>query len=189
MLKKRKLYGLLAISAVIFAGLACNFNMPQAATETPTPQSAVDVEAVEKQINEAIATGVSGGDVTLLLTEAQLTATANKELQASGEDRIQNLNIQLDDGIITISGDANQDGLSLPVVITVKINVDADGLPHTEILSGRLGPFPLPQSMLDQVTAQLDQALQAELEATASNLFVKEITIADGKITIIAQAR
>ncbi len=47
----------------------------------------------------------------------------------------------------------------------MKINVDSQGKPHTQIISGTVGPFAIPDSMLEQITAQFDQMLASQLQA------------------------
>jgi len=187
MLIQRKWFAFAAISILIFSSLACNLATGISSEKTAIPVPTEDPAALETQVSGAISTAVSGGRITLELTEGQLTAAANEELQTSGEDRIQDLQVQLDDGVMVISGEANQNGMNLPLSISVKINVDSQGKPHTQIVSGKLGPFSLPETMLAQITTQFDQMLQSQLSANAESLFVESISIDNGVITIVAQ--
>jgi len=189
MLTKRKWYALVSVSILILSSLACNLPTGASSVETAIPVPPEDPAAVETQISGAISTAISGGRITLELTEGQLAAAANDELLASGEDRIQNLQIRLDDGLMAISGEVNQNGMTLPLTVSVKIDVDSQGKPHTQIISGKLGPFSLPENILAQITTQFDQMLQNQLSATAQTLFVESIGIDNGKITIIAEIR
>jgi hypothetical protein len=189
MLTQRKLFVLLTLTALLASSLGCAFLSGNAATETPTPAVTEDPHAVETQVSAAIGTAESGGRITLEFTEGQLTAAANEEIQNQGETRISDLLIHLDDGVMTISGRANQNGLELPLTIALKITADSLGKPHTEIVSGKLGPFSLPDNLLTQITTQLDEVLQSELDANAQDLFVESIGIDNGMITVVAQMR
>lgn len=187
MLSQRKWFALAAISILILSSLACNLPTAAGMAESAISSPTEDPQLLETQLNTALSTALSGGRVTLELTEGQLTAAANEELLQSGENRIKDLQIRLDDGLMTISGQVNQNGFDLPLNIAVRIRVDPQGKPHTEIVSGKLGPLSLPDNMLAQITAQFDQMLQTQLSANADNLFVESIGIENGKMTIVAQ--
>lgn len=184
-MSQRMLSVYLAIAAMLFFGLGCG--LANRAIPTPEPIATEDLTPVETQVGAAIRTAVSGGRVTLELTEAQLTSAANQELQNQGESQVSDIQIRLDDGVMEVSGQVEQNGLNLPLTISVKIDVDAAGKPHTEIVSGQLGPFSLPQNMLEQITAQFDTMIQSQLNANASSLFIESISIDNGLITIVAQ--
>ena len=189
MIKQPKWLIVLVFSSFVFLSLAClGFSQGQS-VETDLPLPNDDPGAVETQVYAAIATAASGGRIVLEFTEGQLTATANQELQSSGEQSIRDLRVALDDGLVTITGKVNQSGFDLPLTIDLTISVDGSGVPHTNVVGGKLGPFSLPQDMLDQIAAQFDQVLQDELDASAENLFVESVSIDNGKITIVAENR
>lgn len=182
---ERKSILTLALAALLIAGLACNlpgFTGPGAApTEDLTP--------VATQVASAIKTAQNGGRITLTLTEGQLTSLANQEAQSQPDNPISDIRIRLDDGVMAFSGQAEQDGLSMPISASVNISADAQGRLHTQIISGKLGPFALPQGTLDQLTAQFDAIIQSQLAANAGSLFVENIAIDNGQITITAQIK
>ncbi len=186
MLTQRKWFAFAAISILILSSLACNLATSASSVETAIPISTDDPAALETQVSGAISTAISGGRITLELTEGQLTAAANEELQASEENRIRDLQVSLDDGVMVITGEVNQSGMDLPLTVSVKIDVDPQGKPHTQIVSGKLGPFSLPENILAQITTQFDQMIQAQLSANAESLFIESIGIDNGKITIVA---
>ena len=189
MFNRRKRVIFLTVIAIALAVLACSLARPAALTPTATPVSTVDVPALETQVNSAASTAVAGGKVHLEFTEAQLTAAANTEIQKSGETRIKDIQIGLQGGLLTVSGQVNQSGFDMPMEIVMKITIDSQGKPHTQIISGTVGPFAIPDSMLEQITAQFDQMLASQLQADGKNLFIESLTIDNGKINVVAQMK
>lgn len=184
---QRKLFLLLAISALWLSGLGCALTGATAISEKPTPPATADLKAAETQVKSAVQTAASGGRVTLEFSEGQLTSAANQELQKQGENRLRDLQIRLDDGLMYISGQVNQNGFDVPLSLSVRISVDSRGQPKTEIVSGKAGPFSLPQNILDEITAQFDAVLQSQLEASSRSLVVEHIAIDNGMISVTAQ--
>lgn len=179
-----------ATLALVISILACNLPGRQtpAATE-PISVSSQAVEDLATQIAGAAATAVSGGPIVLEMTEQQLTSAAALELQSQGETRVQDIEVRLREGQIIITGRANQDGFSLPFSATLRLTANAQGLPQTEIVKATIGPLPLPESMTEELTSRFNQMVLAEISSNGSNVFIDSITIADGKITIVAHTR
>jgi uncharacterized protein YpmS len=97
--------------------------------------------------------------------------------------------VLLRDGLIRITGTANQDGFDLPLSIALRVTADAQGLPHSEIVEAKVGPLSLPQSMIDQFTADFDQLLTTKFAEQAGDVVIDSISIEDGKMTIVAHRR
>ena len=120
-----------------------------------------------------------------MLTEQQLTSLAALEMQNAGNTDIQNLQIHLRDGLVKITGQVNQSGFSMPATIDVKINIDENGRPYSQVVSAKVGPFSIPEDMLDQLTSQLDSYLLDQISSNGKQLVVKQINIDDGKMTVV----
>jgi hypothetical protein len=189
MFDRRKRVIFLTVIALILSALACSLVSPTALPPTPTPISTAEYKAMVTEVQSAVATAAAGGKVHLEFTEGQLTAAANTELQQQGETRIKNVQIGLDAGLLNLSGLVNQNGFEMPLTITMKITVDDQGKPHTQILSGKVGMFAIPDNMLKQITDQVDQMIISQLQANGGNVFIESLTIDKGKIDIVAQVK
>jgi uncharacterized protein YpmS len=177
-----KLAILIAITILIFVSLSCNLpGSRKAPTPTPIPVSTESVQELEDEIQSAIATARSGGPIELTFTEQQLTSLAATELQSQQDLGIQDIQIHLRNGQIQLTGTVEQNGFNLPFHVALTISVDAQGVPHSSIVDASVGPLPLPHSMQDQLTAQLDQVIASQY---ANNVFVESVTIYDGYMTI-----
>ncbi len=187
---RRIMFCLLVFCTLIVTSLSCNFTkvMWQRAfpTETQAAVSTESIESISTEISSAISSAQAGDSIVLEVNEEQLTSAASSELQASGEDRINNLQIHLRDGKMVITGDVNQGGFNLPLSVSMIFTIDAQGQPHSQVVEGTVGPFSLPDTYLTEITSQLDKTLMEELNTNASNLIVESITIADGRMTVIA---
>jgi len=190
MRNRRSVIILLAILTLLWTSLSCNFpweslrgldNKDDASIKTTE-----DLGTLATDINSTISTSQPGDPIVIEYTEEELTSTATTELQSSGENRIRNIQIRLRDGTMNISGDVNQGGLNLPLDLRVKFIIDAQGKPRSQVVSASVGIFPLPDNYLSDITNQLDQMMSDELNVYGNNLIVDSITIADGRMTIIA---
>jgi uncharacterized protein YpmS len=186
MFYRQKPVVILTVIVLIITTIACNLLIPKAPKPTPTPISTAEIQALQTEVYSAVATVAQGGKIDLEFTEAQLTATANAELQQQNETRISNLQIGLQSGLVKVTGQVNQAGFELPLAIDMSITVDSQGKPHTQVVSGRVSGFSIPESTLAQMTTEFDQMLASQLQAYGDNLVIESLTIADGKIHIVA---
>ena len=151
-------------------------------TATPIPASTEAVEELGEEVESAVETAQSGGPVQLVITEEQLTSLAVMGVQSSPDVNIKNIQVRLRDGQVQISGQAESRGIDLPLSITIEISVDAAGRPRSKVITAKVGPFSLPDSMLEQITAQLDQAVMNQF--IGGDMVIDSITIADGNMII-----
>ncbi len=186
MFSRQKPVIILTVIVLISTTIACNLLIHTAPKPTPTPISTAEIQSLQTEVFSAVATAAQGGKIDLEFTEAQLTATANAELQQQNEYRISNLQIGLQSGLVKVTGQVNQDGWELPLAIDMSVTVDNQGKPHTQVVSGKVGIFSIPANNLAQMTTQFDQMLASQLQAYGNNLVIESLTIADGKIHIVA---
>jgi uncharacterized protein YpmS len=178
-----KMYILVIAITLLIVTLACQFPgfaQEQSESSPTIPVTTQSVEDLQQEVQGAIATAQSGGQINLVLTEEQLTSLAALEMQAQPDANLSDIQVRLRDNQIQITGKAVQSGLELPLSINLSISVQAGNL-HSSVVSASIGPFSLPDSVLNQITTQLDQALSDQL---AANMVVDQITIQSGRMTI-----
>ena len=178
---------LLALTALLSASLACNFSRTQTPSPTPRPTVAVSTKSVqefEQNLNSAAEDLQQGKQVTLIVTESQLTSLVANNFQTEGGVVLQNPQVYLRDGQVQLVGSVEQSGISLPLEILVSIRVNSAGKLDYSIDSAKLGPFPLPQAQLDQLSSELDKAIAAQLGQGEQRIILDGITIADGTMVI-----
>jgi hypothetical protein len=190
MFNRQKRVIILTLIAIALPALACSLFSPKTPPPpTPTPISTAEFKSMETQIQSAVGTAAVGGKIQLEFTEGQLSAAANTELQKTGETRVKNLQIGLQGGLLTLTGLVNESGFELPLTIAMKITVDQLGKPHAQVVSGKVGMFAIPDNLLSQITSQVDQMIADKLQAQGGDVTIESLTIENGKINIVAQAK
>jgi uncharacterized protein YpmS len=190
MTAKYRLRMFLILSLLLTAILACKLpGTTSAPAPTPIPVSTQAVEELATQVVQAASTAQAGGPIILEMTEAQLTSAAALQLQAQGEQSIQNVQVRLQNAQMIISGTTKQGGLDLPVTLVLQPTVDAQGVPKSKVVDAKVGPMSLPESVVNEISSRFDQLLIQQLGATSQAIAVDNITIADGKMTVTAHRR
>lgn len=186
----RKYMVLVAILVLATASLACNLG--RRADNTPAPLIPVSTEAVQSLEETAVNSYnqlQQTGKVNLTVTEEQLTSMVALELEQQGTEGFSNPQVFLRDGQIQLTGDIQTQGISAPAKMVMEVDVDDNGRPKVRIVSANVGPFPVPDSLVETVETRLNQAFQKELDEKAPNMVVESIVIADGSMTVTGHTR
>jgi len=183
--RKVKMY--FPIMVFVLVSLSCNFARaakPAVVEPTAIPVSTEAAVDLQKQVESAAATAISGGPVDLTITEQQLTSMAAAQLQNQPDAGVKNIQVHLQNGQIQITGDVAQSGFNLPFNVILTVTVNSQDRPVSRVVSASVGPLPVPQNMLDQITSQVDQSISNQFSANAPNMVIDDITIADGYMKI-----
>ena len=192
-------YRLLLVSLFLTLSiLACNLPFLSSA-QKPTQEATVQLEATEipvttqaveqakAEVKSAVATVASGGSIEMQFNETQLTSLAANELNQYAEANIKDIQVHLQKGQIQISAISEQGLLDLPADIAIAVQADGQGGLDYRIVSATIGPFPIPDSMMDELTSQLDRGLSTQLQA--NDIFIDNVNIANGFFTISGHLR
>jgi hypothetical protein len=175
----------LAAAALLAAGLACNLPGGNASS-VPTariPITTQSVETLESNLQAAATEVAASEQVSVVITEEQLTSMIAFELKAQENPIITDPQIYLRNDQIEAYGNLQQSGFSAPLKMIFTVSVNAQGQPEYEVVDASIGPLPLPDSVRDLIKAQLDQAM-AELTSETQGMILEDITIGDGTMTI-----
>ena len=174
---------------LIATSISCNLAWfgGKALDTTPIPITTEAVDELIEEVESAIATAQSGGDVQLLITEEQLTSLVTIWLQSQEEANVSDIQVNLDNNQIIVTGEADQSGFIMPINISMAVSVDPNGHPQSSVIEATVGPFSLPDSILDQITAQMDEALMTQF--IPSDVWVDSIDIQDGNMIINGHKR
>ncbi len=172
--------GLLFLILLVIAALACN--APGLFSPTPIP---VSTEAA----GELIATLTSitpgpSGEVSVTLTQEQLTSYVATELEKSPEVPITSPQIALDNGQITLTGTLDLEGIVADSEIVMEPTVNGAGGLDVTIVSAKFGPLPVPQDILSEASTVIGDALAEEINREAGvDLTLTSLSIDDGTMT------
>ncbi len=175
---------------MIFTTLACVLNVGGPAY--PAERIPVSTEAIT-QVQEALGTAdaqaAQTGQVSLTLTEPQVTSYLAYKLQQEPQPLITDPQVYLRDGQVQIYGKAAQGYVAGTVKVVVTIGVDPQGQPKIDLASADFGPLPVPPSLRDLITNTIRQAYADALGSAVTRFTLEQVTIADGSLTLVGTIR
>ncbi len=177
---------LAVIAALGLAALACS---PTIGTGAPTPPASpipVSSEAAG-QLEGVWGTAVANaqnGQVTVVMTEEQLTSYVALKLTADASVPITDTQIYLRNGKMTLYGKIKTNGVTLPAAMTLSVFPTAAGAISVTIDAASVGPMPVPSFLSDTLTSNLNGAIAQNAGATNTGFKVTDVSIADGKLTV-----
>ena len=71
----------------------------------------------------------------------------------------------------------------------MEVGATSDGKPDVSVVSASVGMFSLPQSMLDDLSAQIKSAFESKIDQGIDKIYIDSITIAGGEMVIEGHAR
>jgi uncharacterized protein YpmS len=167
---------LFVLAGLLTASLACN----------------LPINLFQKSIANSLPTPVfptETGDITINLTEAQLNSLVTQSLQSEPQQEITDVVVYIRSGKIQVKGNVQQNNMSLPLTINLTVAADGQGGIQYQIISANMGPFPLSQDMLDQISSQLSPVLDKQIQQAANEMYIDNIITGDGFITITGHTR
>ena len=181
---KTLLYRILPV--LLLVSLACTINI--GGPTPPAPPPTVDpaaLDSLKASWAAAIAAAAaSGGQVTVSITEPQLTALVAAKLADDPDAFFQQPQVLLRDNQMQVFGVAKQSGITANVRMVVTVTVDAEGVPQFHMVSADFGPLPAPEGLLEGLSDMLNEALTGKIVPSATGFRLESITIGDGIMTL-----
>jgi uncharacterized protein YpmS len=176
----------------MLSSLACNLlNRISDSSIEPTPITVTNESAnnLRKDLSTAVERLKDGEKVTLVIDEAELTSLVAVELSKQSDPILYEPQIYLREGGVQIIGKVLQGGFMVPAQLDLILTINSAGQPQINIKSAKIGPLELPDSMLVELTSQVDSALMHNVRPRIKDIFVESILIADGLMTITGRSR
>jgi len=182
--------GLLALVILLLFSMACNLiaQSEPVATEV-IPVTTEALESLEKDIQDAGEEIESSGQATLTIDEQELTSLIAFELGEQENQIYQDPQVFLRDGQIIMIGNVQQGNTTAPLEMIFTVSANAEGRLDYQLVSAKLGPLPLPDFLLEQISGQIDAAFTSKIEPQMEDIFIERIDIADGVMTIQGHKR
>lgn len=187
----------LFLVALLLASLACTINVggPDYSDRPSIPVSNEAAESLREAIRRAFEVGALSGQVTIHITEPQITSVLAQRLQTDQnleQDEnplITDPQVYLRDGQMQIFGRTRQGIFAANIGIIVAVGVDENGEPKIEIVSADFGPLPAPEGINNAISALIQEAYTGSIGPVASGLRIETISIANGLMTITGRVR
>lgn len=181
---------LLSVLAVALTVLACTIFVggpPHPAERIPVSTAAMT------QLHESIATamisGAESGEITLVVSEEQLTSFLLSYLQSQSQPFITDPQVYLRDGQMQIYGVVQRGYLKATAYIVLTPKIDSDGILHLELTSADFGPFPIPEGLREALTAIVSEAYTGALGPVATGFRLTSVVIANGYALLTGRIR
>ena len=179
---------IIPILTVLLATLACTvFIGGPEIPDQPIPVSTEAVTSLQEQIKAAVEAGAVSGEVTLRITETQLTSYLAFKLQADSSPMFTDPQVYLRDGQMKIYGRAKRGAFLANIGIILEVGLDVEGRPALKLVSADFGPLPLPEGLNSAITAIIEEAYTGSLGPVATGFRMQSITIADGVMTVVGR--
>ena len=178
---------LLAVSIVV-AGAACQINVggPEPPAEIIHPSEA---SATELEDNWDSALSLDTGEITLVITEQQLTSFLSERIESDEEPILRRPQIFLRDGEIRIYGTASAGVFEAGALLSIQPIVSSGGDVEFDITTAEFGPVPAPGALTTVLSELLTEALTGTLGSMATGIRITSFVIADGQIAIVGSPR
>lgn len=181
-----------SITILILTSLACNLFSRIRPTPVETAIIPITTEAADslrEDLSAAAQDLENEEQVTLIVKEAELTSLVALELQKLEDPFLHEPQIYLRDGQVQVFGKIQRGGLMVTSEIHLVVKADSAGHPQYEILSAKVGPVALPDSILDDISEQIDSVFTNRISSRLNDVYIESITIAGGVMTIQGYTR
>jgi urease alpha subunit len=181
---------LISMLSLILGSLACTIFIggPDIPNE-PIPISTEAVTSLKDQVKVAVDAGTQSGQLSLTITESQLTSLLASRLQSESDPFITDPQVYLREGQIRIFGKAHQGYFEANVGIVVAASVDDQGQPKIEVISADFGPMPAPQGINEAISALIQEAFGGALGPVFTGFRVEAITVSDGVMLVTGRIK
>jgi hypothetical protein len=174
-----------ALLVLLGVALACGGPLPVGGP-TPTLEPVpVSSEAAQSLVDKFNSLGVASGEVTVAITESELTSYVEQQLQAQPDSPFSDPQIYLRDGKINLYVTVTTSNLKANAQIVMNATVENNQMKVT-VDRASLGPVPVPEDVLNSLTSTLNDKMLALASDLPSGVGLKAIAIADGLMTITA---
>ncbi|MCX8062003.1 MAG: LmeA family phospholipid-binding protein [Anaerolineales bacterium] len=175
--------------AITFSIIACRLSENNLSSSERTPILTEDAIALSEKVEQAIQEANEKGSFTIEISEQQLTSYVALSLAGNSQVPVTDLHIRLRDGQIWISGVVHQDNLQLPLTVGVRVSVNEGNNLAFEFSEANIGPFRLPELVLDTITKEVEKAFAEQVANLGEGYRIEELSISEGSVVIRGKKR
>jgi hypothetical protein len=181
---------MIAVLFLVTASVACVINLGGPETPAaPIPVSTEAVASLEEVWQGAVSASQDDGTITLVLNETQVTSMLAFRLQEQENPILQDPQVYLRDDQIQVFGTIRRNNIEATASIVLAVQIDPEGVPRFELQSADFGPFPVPDGLLDGLSAVIDEAFTGSVGPAATGLRIESISIDGGLLAITGRIR
>jgi len=125
------------------------------------------------------------GQLTITVTEAQITTYIVENLQKDYESILTNPVVVFQPNQVELYATIKSGAISADGRVVMSVTIDTNGEPVVEILEANFGPFPIPSSLLNNLSTAVDKAIRDSMKDYQSEYRLQSITFTTGAATIV----
>jgi hypothetical protein len=170
--------------------MACTINI--GGSVYPSQSIPVSTEAIgdlRSVLEAAIANGAISGQVTMNITESQLSSYLSFKLRFQAQPVFTNPQVYLQGGELQIIGTEIRGYFQTTVKIVFRAGVDEKGQLKIELISADFGPLPVPNGQLEIATTTIHDAYPGAVGPFATGFHILNVIIAEDSMTNVGQTR
>lgn len=164
--------------------LACQMSSNLVQDFEPIAVHTEDAIALGEKLEQAVQDAEQQGSFTIEISEQQLTSYIVLNLAQTSQVPMTDLQIYLQDEQVWIRSIVHQDDLQLPLTVAVSLDVDTENNLVIEFRQAKIGPFPLPKTLLDPISQEVKRAFLDQVASVGERYTIEEISIGEGLILI-----
>ena len=174
---------LILFTATILTG--CSIFRPKTNNNIPTstPTTIVPTNTPIPTATSPIIS-IDDNSFKITITEEQATRYANKYSTEIKEPKVEDISVSFQNGTVAVTGKVEQSGLLLPFELEIKLTANGTIIPDYQIITAKVGPFNLPEEMVDQLATSLIINLQNNYLPKTSKVSINKIESSNGILTI-----
>jgi hypothetical protein len=181
---------ILLLPIILIFSLACTiFVGGPDYPEPPIPVSTEAATSLKDEIKAAVTAGALTGQVTLIMSEVQLTSYLASRIANDPTPMFTDPQVFLRDGQMRIFGKTQQGYFAANIRLVLTVGPDSKGNPELQLSAADFGPFPSPEGLNKAITAIIEEAYTGALGPVATGFRITAITIKDGLMMIIGNIR
>jgi len=184
-MKNRTILMQLGFLVVILSMIACTINIGGPTyPELPIPVSTEAAGEIQQLVQTAVAAAGVSGEITLVLTESQLTSFLYYRLATQQQPLFENPQVYLQDGQIRIFGTAHKGYFLATISIVLTAGINDQGQLSLELTSADFGPLPVPAGLNEAITTIMREAYTGAIGPVATGFRLETVIIENGTMTI-----
>ncbi len=182
---------LLCCGLIVGALIYIDQNAPAPPVTRNFQPSQADAQAFKNEITRATNQAATQRWFYITVYEQQISSWMALEGKTFADENghafpFEDVQVGLDDGLITFYGKLSRYGINVPLTVAVSPEIDAEGNISLAIDSANVGGLNVPAFVLNNVSAQLDDALVRPFrEINGNAVFYRDsLSIEDGRLIL-----
>jgi hypothetical protein len=179
---------LLVLLALTLAAIACD---QQISAGGPTPEYKpipVSTQSAQQLLSKFSSLAAASGEITLAITEAEMSSYLAQQIAASpqkGDTTLADPQAYFRDGKMKLYAKIISSNFNANALLVIN-PVVKDGQLTLVVEKADVGPLPVSNDLLNNLTTLINDQLLATLNKLPKGVKLKTVTIADGTLTITA---